>query len=180
MGADFSSLEQCKQLREVHIAEAAKSSDAMRALLKRFAEIAAPGKGAPVIVAALARLGTTACGWIDGELRVEISGDAAKTTIAVASSLGAGFHEKVFPDTTMPVPFEEFRRGVQRAPKLLDPLVVLRNDERLLVLAAAAEVRMSTAPPNQIDPSSMFKLPAPPSTPSLPMEPPAVALPTKK
>jgi hypothetical protein len=181
VAVDFSSLTSCTQLREVHIAQAATSSAAMRALLKRFAELATPGKGAPVIIAALARLGTTACDWIDGELRIEISGDASKTVIAVSSSLGAGFAEKVFPDSVLKVPLDEFKRFVERAdPKLLEPLTVLQND-RIIVLAVAAEVRKSTIPPpnNEIDPSSMFKLPAHP-TPSVPMQTPALAIPTKK
>lgn len=168
MEADFSSLQSCKQLREVHIAQAATSSDAMRALLKRFAEIARPNTGAPLIVAALARLGTTACEWIEGELRVEISGDATKSVISVSSSLGAGFAEKVFPDTVLMVPLDEFKRGLQRAPKLLEPLAVVEDDD-VIVLAVGAEVRQSTMPPpnNEIDPSCLLgararEKPAPP------------------
>lgn len=181
MAVDFSALESCKQLREVHIAQAAISSDAMHALLKRFAELAGPNKGAPVIVAALARLGTTACEWIDGDVRIEISGDATRTVIAVSRSLGAGFAEKVFPDTVLPVPLDEFKRGVQRAPRLLEPLTVLEND-RVIVLAVAAEVRRSTNPPpnDEIDPSSLSELAASPTL-SAPLardqgQPPALAI----
>jgi hypothetical protein len=178
--ADFSSLRHCKELREVHIAAAAVTSDAMRGLLKRFAELSGPGKGTPVILAALARLGTTACDWIDGELRIELSGDATKTVLAVSSSIGAGFAERVFPNTVFPVPLDEFKRFVERAPKLLEPLAVLQND-RIIVLAVAAEVRKSTVPPpnNEIDPSSLFKLPAH-RTPSMPSPEPALVVTNKK
>lgn len=89
-------LRKCTELRDVHIVHAVSSSDAMEALLARFSEIAAPGKGAPIILAALARLGTTACDWIDGELRIELSGDTTQTKIAVSTSIGAGFREKLF------------------------------------------------------------------------------------
>jgi hypothetical protein len=183
VSADFSSLTHCTQMREVHITQAAESSDTMRALLKRFQEIAGPGKGAPVVLAALARLGTTACDWIDGELRIEISGDAKRSIIAVSSSLGAGFAEKVFPDTQLPVPFEEFKRFVARATQLLEPLAVAQSDA-IIVLCVAAEVRKTTVPPpnHNIDPSSLFKLYATqqPATPSVAMPTPALAIPSKK
>lgn len=153
----------------------------MRALLKRFVELAGPGRGAPLILAALARLGTTACDWIDGELQIEIWGDAKKTTIAVSSSIGAGFSEKVFQDTQLAVPIDEFKVFVPRATQLLEPLAVVQNDQRI-VLAVPAEVRKTTVPPpnNEIDPSSLFKIPVQPKAPVVGTPQPALAIPTKK
>lgn len=151
------------ELRDVHIIRAVESSEAMEALLARFAEIAAPGKGAPLIMAALARLGTTACTWLDGELRIEISGDETKTKIAVSTSIGGGFREKAFRDTVLQVPFEEFARGVKRAPKLVAPLEIQESPKRI-VLSATPEVRKTSLPPPmvEIDPDSMMIVPAVP------------------
>jgi len=143
----------------------------MEGLLARFSEIAAPNKGAPIILAALARLGTTACDWIDGELRIEISGDAEKTKIAVSSSIGAGFREKLFADTVLRVPFEEFARGVARAPKLIEPLAV-KQTGKLIVLSVTQEIRRTSLPPPmvQIDPTSLMVLPRMPVPVDIPQD----------
>jgi hypothetical protein len=159
---DYGTLKHCTELRDAHIVHAVTSSDAMEALLARFTEIAAPGKGAPIILAALARLGTTACDWIDGELRIEISGDQEKTKIAVSTSIGAGFREKLFSDTTLRVSFDEFARGVAKAPKLIAPLTI-KQTPKLIVLSATQEIRRTSLPPPmvQIDPTSfMVVMPA--------------------
>ena len=112
------------ELRDEHIIRAVSSCEAMEALLQRFQEIARPGKGAPIVLAALARLGTTACTWLEGELRIDIAGDATHTKIAISTSLGAGFREKPFRDTLLRVPLDEFLRGIMRAPHIIEPLEV--------------------------------------------------------
>jgi hypothetical protein len=157
---DYATLQKCTELRDVHITEAVTSSESMEALLARFAEIAAPGKGAPIILAALARLGTTACDWIDGELRIELTGDATQTRIAASSSIGAGFREKLFADTVLRVPLAEFSRGIQRAPRLIEPLLAKETGTRI-VLTVTQEVRKTSLPPPmvQIDPNSLMVLP---------------------
>lgn len=126
----------------------------------RFAEIAAPNKGGPVILAALARLGTTACTWIEGELRIEITGDASTTRIAVSSSLGAGFREKCFADTILNVPIEEFSRLLARSPKLIEPLQVVEKGGRI-VFSAPQELRATSLPPPhvEIDAASLIIVP---------------------
>ncbi len=148
------------ELRDSHITRAVSSSDAMEALLARFSEIAAPGKGAPIILAALARLGTTACHWIDGELRIEISGDDAQSTVSVSTTLGAGFREKLFADTVLRVPLAEFSRGIKSAPKLIVPLEVKETGKRI-VLSVTQEVRRTSLPPPMvtIDPESLMAVP---------------------
>ena len=163
---DFDALTQCTELRDAHIVSAVSSPDAMEALLERFAIIAAPGKGAPIILAAFARLGTTACEWIDGELRVEISGDATQTKIKASASIGGGFSEKLFADTVLRVPFEEFSRGLARAPRLIEPLKVKETGNRI-VLTVTQEVRRTSLPPPmiEIDPSSLMMMPATPRMP---------------
>jgi hypothetical protein len=130
----------------------------MEALLARFAEIAAPGKGAPILLAALARLGTTACDWLDGELRIELTGDEAQTKIGVSESLAEGFREKIFADTILRVPLEEFSRGIKRAPRLIEPLQVKESGNRI-VLTVSQEIRKTSLPPPmvRIDPESLME-----------------------
>ncbi len=155
---DFSALARCTDLRDAHIVEAVASREAMTALLARFVKLAAPGQRAPILLAALARMGTTACDWIDGDLVIEITGGPAQTKIVVLSDLGGGFREKQLPDTILPVPFEEFSRGVARAPKLIEPLSVKEGTGRI-VLSVSAEIRKTSLPPPmiQIDPSSLLE-----------------------
>ena len=150
------------QLRDVHITQAVSSPEAMDALLARFATIAAPGKGGPIILAALARLGTTACPWLDGELRVEISSAATKSKISASTTLGGGFREKLFPDKLLDVPLEEFSRAIKRTPRLIEPLDVKESGTRI-VLSIAQEVRRTSLPPPmiQIDPESLMQIPIP-------------------
>lgn len=148
------------ELRDVHITQAVASSEAMDALLTRFVAIAAPGKGGPIILAALARLGTIACPWLDGELRVEISGAATRSKISASTTLGGGFREKLFPDKVLDVPLEEFSRAIQRTPRLIKPLELKESGTRI-VLSIAQEVRRTSLPPPmiQIDPESLMQLP---------------------
>jgi hypothetical protein len=161
---DFSTMNHCMELRDAHIAHAVSSCEAMEALLARFAVIAKPGSGAPIVLAALARLGTTACGWIDGDLRIEISGDETRSKISASAALGAGFREKLFADTTLGVPLDEFRRGITRAPRLIQPLELREHSPRI-VLAATQEARRTSLPPPmvEIDAASLMPdLPPPP------------------
>jgi hypothetical protein len=132
----------------------------VEALLARFSEIAAAAKGAPIFLAALARLGTTACHWIDGELRIEISRDPNQSKISASTTLGEGFREKLFGDTVLRVPFEEFGRGIRRAPKLIVPLEAKENGKRM-VLSVTQEVRRTSLPPSvvTIDPESLMVVP---------------------
>lgn len=132
----------------------------MEALLARFSEIAGPGSGAPIILAALARMGTTACEWIDGELRIELSGNKTQTTISVSTSIGAGFREKLFSDTVLRVPLAEFSLGIARAPRLIEPLGVTETGTRI-VLTVSQDVRQTSLPPPmiRIDPTSLMVVP---------------------
>ena len=173
---DFSALKHCMELRDTHITRAVSSSEAMESLLTRFAEIASPGKGAPIILAALARLGTTACHWIDGELQVELSGDDTKTKISTSTALGGGFREKLFPDSVLRVPLEEFSRGIQRAPRLINPLELKESGKRI-VLSVTQEVRRTSLPPPmiQIDPESLMQVQVPRLTMPLGLDEPDAA-----
>lgn len=144
----------------MHITAAAESAESMRALLARFQELAGPGKGVPLILAALARLGTTSCDWIDGELRIVVTGDDTQTTVSVSSSIGGGFAEKVLPTTKFATPFKEWTRAVTVAPKLLEPLHVQMTDKSI-VLTASQEIRKTSLPPPaiEIDTKSILAVP---------------------
>ena len=119
---DFAALSSCGELTSSHAKEAAGSSAQIRALLERFVVIARPGEGCPKILMAVARL--VEQDWVEGPLRVEISGDDASTTMVVMCEYGVGIRERILPLARFEVPFEEFSRALELSPALALPLKV--------------------------------------------------------
>jgi hypothetical protein len=62
--------------------------------------------------------------WVEGPLRVEISGDDASTTMVVMCEYGVGIRERILPLARFEVPFEEFSRALELSPALALPLMV--------------------------------------------------------
>ena len=60
----------CLDLNEDHLAEALLGRAQTRALLERMASVSSPNTGAAKVLLVYARLATTACDWIDGDLGV--------------------------------------------------------------------------------------------------------------
>jgi hypothetical protein len=78
----------------------------------------------------------------------------------VSTTLGGGFREKVFADTLLRVPLDEFSRGIKRAPKLIQPLQVKEAGAKI-VLFVSEEVRRTSLPPAMvtIDADSLMVVP---------------------
>lgn len=182
---DFATLERCAEITDDVVAEAIASRSAMRALLARAAEIARPMEGAARVLVAFARMATTACDWLDGDLVVEIVGDDEVCVVEVMSELGGGFRERVFPSFTLHVSLDEFVRAVRLVPRMVLPLRMKQREGRLIFSATEA-VRASTRPPAAAEveedlltievtaPESAPKLRARAAIPALPRdEPPA-------
>lgn len=126
---------------------AGESSTECRALLEHLAAIAKPRDGAPLMLLLFARIATVACDWLDGDLFIRM--DARRpfgTRVTVATELGLGMREKVFPSFDLNVPLDEFTRAVERIPQMVHPLVAEIAQDQLL-LSASAHVRASTVPP---------------------------------
>jgi hypothetical protein len=157
---DFSKLTRCVDLKGDHVATAVQSSEAMSALVRRFAQIAKPESGGALILVALARLGTTACDWIDGELHIELLSEGSQTRIVVASSIGAGLREAPFPSVLIGIPLAEFTRMIAKTPRIIEPLKMAQTAKGL-VLTATEEARRTSLPPPMvsIDPRSIIGLP---------------------
>jgi hypothetical protein len=128
---DFASLESCTELTPEHAKLAASSSVGIRNLLTRVAAIAKPGEGCPKVLMAVARL--VGQEWLDGELRVELSGDDAATSMIVMCDYGVGIRERLLPTIRFAVPIDEFRRALELAPKLVLPLRISEH-EGLIIL----------------------------------------------
>ena len=144
---DLATLESVSDLTSEHAKQAASSSSEIRTLLKRVAEIAKPGEGCPKIMMAIARM--VGQPWVEGDLRIELSGDETSTTMNVMCDYGVGIRERLLPLTRFAVPIDEFERALELAPKLVLPLRITDEAGKLVLTPLAMpESRVhSIAPP---------------------------------
>jgi hypothetical protein len=171
---DFGSLSRCAEISDEVVARAVLSHDAMKALLARAGEIARPMEGAARILVALARMATTACTWLEGDLVVEIVGDDEVSVVEVLAELGGGLRERVFPTFTLHVSIDEFVRAVRLVPRMVLPLKMQERAGRLIFSAPEA-VRHSTRPPPAIEVEEDFlsiEVTDPESAPKMRARPP--------
>ncbi|MDB5218430.1 MAG: hypothetical protein JWO86_6357 [Myxococcaceae bacterium] len=147
---DLATLESVSDLTSEHAKLAASSSAEIRKLLKRVAEIAKPGEGCPKVMMALARL--VGQPWVEGDLRIELSGDDASTTMNVMCDYGVGIRERLLPLTKFAVPIDEFERALELAPKLVLPLRITDEDGKLILTPLATpEARVNSIAPPELD-----------------------------
>jgi hypothetical protein len=129
---DLATLTSCAELTTEHAKQAASSSAEMRTLLNRVAQIAEPGAGCPKLLMALARLAGQ--DWLEGgELRVELAGDDASTTIIVMCDYGFGIRERLLSPVELPVPLDEFSRALELSPKLVLPLRITDEEGKIIL-----------------------------------------------
>ena len=133
------------------MANAITSREDTKALLDQLAKIATPRSGAPVSLLVLARLATPSCGWLDGDLRVEIvrDGDSA-TIIEVLTELGRGSKERVFGKIRFAVPFEEFAIAVERRPDMIAPMTLAASEPSRIILSANEGLRSDVFSASQV------------------------------
>ena len=147
---DLATLSSVSDLTSEHAKQAASSSAEIRTLLKRVAEIAKPGEGCPKIMMAIARL--VGQPWVEGDLRIELSGDETSTTMNVMCDYGVGIRERLLPLTRFAVPIDEFERALELAPKLVLPLRITDDDGKLVLTPLAMpESRVHSIAPPKLD-----------------------------
>lgn len=156
---DFASLESCADLTPEAAESAASSAKAIEALLTRAAEIGKPDEGCPKILLAIARIAGKP--WVEGELRIELSGDDATTTITILTDLGFNVVERVVPAVTIGAPLDEFIRAVELARHLVDPFVPIVGDGTMVLAAPPSDDDVGEI---RIDTRSLASAP-PPSSP---------------
>ena len=169
----FTHLMSCMEMTEKDVMDALGSREGCVELTLRFAEIARPGSGSARLLFLFARMATIACGWIDGDLSIEIKLDGDATRVDVMSELGAGLRERLLPSVKIPAPFEEFVLAIERFPHFIHPLAVRKKTWRRVVLVANEETRTTTMPPPMIEVSedSLADVPrAPPPPHVVPLE----------
>src|ERR1700722_19383541 len=95
--AGFEHITRCISVTDNDLEEAVRSRVSAKALLEHMAKIAKPNDGAPKILLVLARMASTACDWLDGELRVELVGDGELCVVESMTELGGGLRERALP-----------------------------------------------------------------------------------
>src|SRR5205085_6655099 len=105
---NLSSIEHCRQITDDHLNEAIESREDTRALFEHAAKIAKPRAAGSRILLIFAKMASPDCDWLEGALRVELTGDGDTTTIESLVDIGAGLKERVFPKTRVEVPLDEF------------------------------------------------------------------------
>lgn len=153
---DLATLASCAELTSSDAKQAASSSAQVRALLERFAVIARPGEGCPKVLIAIAHL--VGQEWVEGPLRVEISGDDVSTTLVVMCDYGVGIRERILPLTRFEVPFEEFSRALELSPGLVLPLKITDEQGKMVLtplLTPEAGVEAAAPPSFELDDQSL-------------------------
>lgn len=153
---DLATFTSCSDLTTEHAKVAASSSTDMRVFLRRVAEVARPDEGCPKILMALARL--VGQEWVEGELRIELSGDETASTLIILCEYGIGIRERMFPAVRLPVPFDEFQRALELAPQLVLPLKITDEDGKLVLaplLTPEERMRGDSAPEFELDHASL-------------------------
>jgi hypothetical protein len=144
----YAHIQRCISLGDKDVKEAVATRSATKALLDHLASIARPNEGAPKILIVFARMATTACDWLDGELRVELVSGGDICVIEIMTELGGGLRERALPSFAVEVPIGEFVRAVERVPRMVEPLIVkTKSDRRLVMVSNAARAGRSLPPP---------------------------------
>jgi hypothetical protein len=151
MGGQFAHIALCLDLQERDLADALRARETTKALLAHLAAISAPNTGVAKVLIVLSRMATTACNWIDGDLRIDVVGDEDETVIEVATELGGGLRERLFAPFSFRTPVEEFARAIDRVPHMIVPLVVRARSAHRVSLSANEMLRRTTAPPPPIE-----------------------------
>jgi hypothetical protein len=135
----YERITRCLELTDEDLEKAVVSSAATKELIAHLVSIARPNDGAPKIILLFARMAAGSCDWLDGYLHLEITGDEQTSGIEVMTELGGGMRERVLPRITLGVPLSEFARALERAPHLVEPLVVQEVTAARVVLTALPE-----------------------------------------
>jgi hypothetical protein len=164
MTSELAHIVRCLDLGEADIVRAVVDREHTKALLTHLVTCSAPNTGVAKALLVFARMATTACDWIDGDLAIEMVPVDGSTRVDVATELGGGLRERVFAPMVFQVPLEEFTRAIERVPHMVAPLRVGTKTPQRIALVASAVVRRTSLPPPPIEiaAESLFLRPASP------------------
>jgi hypothetical protein len=126
-------VKRCIDLTDDQIAAALVSREATGELLATMAKIARPNEGAAKILIPLARAAKEKCAWLSGPLLVQITPVGEKTEVRIAADRGGGVLVAVFEKLIVGAPFSEFERGLKTAPRVVEPLRVFLQPDKIVL-----------------------------------------------
>ena len=133
-------------LKARDLEDVSRSQERCAQLLRRLARSPAPNIS-PSLLAVFARLASPSCGWLDGDVAIELFAETDAfgdiTRVRVLVELGAGQRERVLPPFTVPFALEEITAAAERTPSLLGSLRLERVSSRCVLLVAASEAPTS-------------------------------------
>jgi len=131
-------------------AEASPTREEMTAIFERFAG-AVPSTAA-LVVAALADASQTlrSCAWLEGELRIELAGEADGVTVHLYTEQG-GLRERVLAPVTVTITLDELDVALQAAQGLFAPLRMRHHKGKIVFTQTGVAV---TLPPPEIEVAS--------------------------
>ncbi len=135
---DLSAISTIDDLTPEAVVQAAGSSQELKRLITRVAEIAQPEAGWTRLYKVLSHVAVA--DWMEGDLQVDFNGDDKGTTLSFYAVLGAGIRERLFSPQYVAVPIDEFQRAVVLNPAVVAPLRAHQGLNRM-TLAAGARVR---------------------------------------
>ena len=138
MTTDLATISTSIELTPDLMRQAASSSQELKRLVLRVAEIAQPEQGWTKLFKVMAHVAQAE--WMEGDLQVDFNGDDKGTTLAFYAVLGAGIRERLFAPQYVAVPIDEFQRAVVLNPAVVAPLRAHQGLNRM-TLAAGARVR---------------------------------------
>lgn len=136
-----------------------RSHEHMKKLLLHMAAVAKPAEGAAKIFVPIARIASDECTWMEkAGLRVEIRDGAKKgiTEIRVATDLGMGLIELLFPRLHLPLDRSELVRALVAVPGVIAPMNATFTPD-LLLLTCEEEIVGTVAPPAFEDTEEEFR-----------------------
>jgi hypothetical protein len=148
VGERYPHVLRCADLRRRDVILAVVSKNLCAGLLEHLIAIARPGSGGPMILLVFARMATTACVWLDGDLRVDVIARGDGVLIEVWTELGGVRGERVYMPMALDVPLAEFAGVLARIPQMVEPLRIdeLATDRIVLRMTCQA----GTRPPPQL------------------------------
>ena len=151
MAGELSHVARCIDLQEKDIAAAVVDRERTRALLEHLRSVSSPNTGTAKVLLVVARLATTACDWVEGDLTIELQPAGDETRLDVVTELGGGLRERVIQPLVLRAPFVEFTRALERVPHMVAPLSRRGATSKRIVLTASAALRRTTVPPPPVE-----------------------------
>jgi hypothetical protein len=130
------------------VGDAAASAEKLKALVERVVRVAQPGDGAATLLFTLGRI-TSSSRWLDGGLRVEITGDDVASTLEIYAD---STNERVVSPTRLAVPVGEFLVALQDDPDIVGALRADVGERKVVLSTRSSGMRERVdpaAPPNQ-------------------------------